>query len=68
VIITLTLKTLKMTYKKTISSVEYQESVARAKKNPQNRVDTVRKSPYHMINGIPHKMKGNNWIPLTKIN
>jgi len=57
-----------MTYKKTISSVEYQESVARAKKNPQNRVDTVRKSPYHMINGIPHKMKGNNWIPLTKIN
>jgi len=57
-----------MTYKKTISSVEYQESVARAKKNPQNRVDLVKKSPYLMIGGIPHKFKGGQWVSLTKIN
>jgi hypothetical protein len=57
-----------MTYKKTISSVEYQESVTRAMQNSKNHVSVGRKtSSYVMIDGIPHKFKDGNLIPLTKL-
>jgi hypothetical protein len=51
-----------------ITKDEYQQSVERARKNPQNYNPKTVKSPYIMINGIPHKNKNGNWIPLTKIN
>ena len=58
-----------MTIKSKITSVEYQESVSRAIKNSKNPKQTpVRKSPYTMIGGDPHKYKSGNFIPLTKIN
>jgi hypothetical protein len=51
-----------------ITKDEYQQSVERARKNPQNYNPKTVKSPYIMIKGIPHKNKNGNWIPLTKIN
>jgi len=57
-----------MNITKKISSVEYQKSVTRALSNPQNRtVGVVKKSRYIMKNGIPHKFKNGNLVPLTKI-
>jgi hypothetical protein len=52
---------------KQITSTEHQASVTRAMKNAKNHVSVGKKSPYHMINGIPHKFKDGNLIPLTRI-
>jgi len=53
---------------KQITSTEYQASVTRAMQNSKNHVSVGRKtSSYVMIDGIPHKFKDGNLIPLTKL-
>jgi len=47
---------------------QFEAAVERAKKNPQNKVETPKMGNYMMRDGIPHKFKEGRWIPLTKIN
>jgi len=52
---------------KQITSTEYQASVTRAMKNSKNHVKMGTSPSYVMIDGIPHKFKDGNLIPLTRI-
>ena len=53
---------------KTISSVEYQQSVSRAMNNPQNNVKFKPTSAkYVMVGGVPHKWSNGSLVSLTKL-
>ena len=57
-----------MIIKKTISSVEYQQSVSRAMNNPQNNVKFKPTSAkYVMVGGVPHKWMNGSLVSLTKL-
>ena len=57
-----------MTITKTISSVEYQQSVSRAMNNPQNNVKfKPTSSKYVMVGGVPHKWMNGSLVSLTKL-
>lgn len=47
---------------------QFEEALARAKKLPGNKETLVKPAGYVMRGGIPHKLVGNKWVPLTRIN
>jgi len=47
---------------------QFEKALARAAKNPANRVLKPTTAGYMMKDGIPHKISNGKWIPLSKIN
>ena len=53
---------------KSISSVEYQQSVSRAMNNPANGLrHNPTSSKYVMVGGVPHKWSNGSLVSLTKL-
>lgn len=46
---------------------QFNEALAKAAKNPANHQRHTVNPGYMMRDGVPHKFKDGNWIPLTKM-
>lgn len=61
-------KASKEEFKKLIDKIKNKEDQHKSdmfiKKGTKSK---TKKTQYHFINGIPHKMVGGNWVPLTKM-
>lgn len=55
---------------KDVARAEFEKALEKANKNPSNKEKyTPNKSVSYMErNGVPHKFKDGQWVPLTRIN
>jgi len=49
----------------TVNREEVEKLIAASKKNEEKRI--VKKTPYYMKDGIPHKMVNGKYVPLKKL-